>query len=426
MINQAKDESLQGGGEEHPYAVGAAESSQEQRTLTLKHGDTFAVFGRAGDISGRAGGAEGLFHRDTRHLSRFSLTMGGARPMLLSATLRDDNVILTCDLANPDLAAASGQSALEHDRIHIRRSRFLWNGSCLERIAARNFDERTRRIEVEVAFAADFADLFEVRGSRRERRGTISQPEVGPDYVKLRYDGLDHRRRETVLRFDPAPALLLSDQAKYVIDLAPGQWRSIFVEVACEAVVANRGPRAFLVALRDSKRALHRSSTRAAKISSSNESINETFGRSVADLSMLLTETAEGPYPYAGVPWFSAVFGRDALIVALQTLWLDPTIAAGVLGHLAATQAKTSDALADAEPGKILHEARYGEMANLGEVPFRRYYGSVDSTPLFVALAGAYHERTGDLATVERLWPNIEAALDWMVTYGDRDGDGFH
>jgi glycogen debranching enzyme len=423
MINQARAAAPQDNEEGPLYAVAAAESLAEMRTLTLKSGDTFAVFNRAGDIGARPGGPEGVYHLDTRHLSRFSLTMRGAQPMLLSATLRDDNVLLTCDLANPDLPDAHGH--IEHDRIHIRRSRFLWKGVCMERIAARNFDRRPLTVELELAFAADFADVFEVRGARRERRGTLRAPDVGRGCVKLCYDGLDERRRETLVRFSPEPTELSSQRARYVMQLAPGEWRSLFVEVICGEDGPESGQRAFLTALRDSKRALHRAAARAARISSSNESFNETTSRSAADLNMLLTDTPEGPYPYAGVPWFSTAFGRDALITAWETLWLDPVIAAGVLNHLASLQATTTDPAADAEPGKILHEARNGEMAILGEVPFRRYYGSVDSTPLFVALAGAYFERSGDLATLARLWPNIEAALDWMVRYGDRDGDGF-
>ncbi len=342
--------------------------------------------------------------------------------MLLSATLRDDNAILTCDLANPEQPPPN---PMEQGRIHIRRSRFLWKGACFERIAARNFDLQSRRVELEIAFAADFADIFEVRGARRMRRGVTNEPEVDSDQVKLSYEGLDHTRRETLVRFHPKPNLLSFEKATYVFELGPSQSQSIFVEVACGSVGAERGERAFLVALRDSKRALHRSSSRATGISSNNEIFDEAIRRSVSDLYMLMTDTPEGPYPYAGVPWFSTVFGRDAIITAWEMLWLDPAIAAGVLRHLAATQAKTTDAAADAEPGKILHEARNGEMAILGEVPFRRYYGSVDSTPLFVALAGAYLERTDDIGTLERLWPNIQAALDWMDRYGDRDGDGF-
>jgi glycogen debranching enzyme len=177
--------------------------------------------------------------------------------------------------------------------------------------------------------------------------------------------------------------------------------------------------------LRDARRALRLTSSRAASIGTSNDIFNEAVRRSVADLYMLVTHTPQGPYPYAGIPWFSTYFGRDALITALQTLWLDPSIALGVLRYLALWQAKSFDAAADAEPGKILHEVRQGEMAILGEVPFHHYYGSIDSTPLFVMLAGAYLERTGDLDQIRPIWPNIEAALQWIECEGDRDGDGF-
>ena len=163
----------------------------------------------------------------------------------------------------------------------------------------------------------------------------------------------------------------------------------------------------------------------AASIAGSHEVFNEAIRRAVSDLYTLVTNTPDGPFPYAGIPWFSTFFGRDALITALETLWLDPEIARGVLSVLAREQAQVEDPVADAQPGKILHEIRHGEMAELGEVPFRRYYGSVDSTPLFVMLAGAYLERTGDVTTIGQLWPNIAAALRWMDVYGDRDGDGF-
>jgi glycogen debranching enzyme len=162
-----------------------------------------------------------------------------------------------------------------------------------------------------------------------------------------------------------------------------------------------------------------------AKVESTNALFTDLITRSTSDLYTLMTRSSEGIYPYAGIPWFSTMFGRDGIITAMMLLWADPTVARGVLLQLAKAQALTTDPAADAQPGKILHERRSGEMANLGEVPFGFYYGSVDATPLFVMLAGQYFERTGDRATIEQLWGHIQAALHWCDTFGDRDGDGF-
>lgn len=406
--------------------IPALVSLPERRTRTLKHGDTFAVFDHNGDALSAEGRPEGVFFKDTRHLSQLYLTIGGKRPLLLSSALRDDNAVLTCDLTNPDFFDGQDSFELHHDLIHIRRSRFLWQASCYERLAVRNFDEQPHKMTVEIWFASDFADLFEVRGTKRLRRGALHAPALSPDRVRLAYTGLDDRRRETLLRFHPKPSRLTASRAEFDLDLAAGEVVSLFIEAHCEDVDSvPAGPGNFFRAMRDARRALRALSSRAAIVSSSNEIFNETARRCAADLYMLITDTKHGPYPYAGIPWFSTVFGRDAIITAMEALWLDPTIARGVLTYLAANQAQEIDPVADAEPGKILHEVRSGEMAELGEVPFRRYYGSVDSTPLFVMLAGAYFDRTGDIDTIRALWLNIDAALRWIDDFGDLDGDGF-
>ncbi|EFH09355.1 amylo-alpha-1,6-glucosidase, partial [Teichococcus cervicalis] len=229
------------------------------------------------------------------------------------------------------------------------------------------------------------------------------------------------------LRFEPAPARLDGQRAVWELELPARGRCALFIEIACNPTGAPEcRPRiGFGQALRAGRRWLRQRAARLPRIESSNDIFNEAMRRAGADLTMLLTETPHGPYPYAGIPWYSTAFGRDALITAWHMLWHEPAIARGVLGYLAEHQATAHDPATDAEPGKILHETRQGEMALLGEVPFRRYYGSADATPLFVMLAGAYLDRTGDLATLRALWPNIEAALRWIEEEGDADGDGF-
>ncbi len=407
---------------EVPFYIPATGSPTRPRCV-LKHGDTFAVFDSHGDVGASAGGADGLFDSDTRFLSRFELLLNGMTPLLLGFNVRDDNSVLSVDLTNPDVYLDK-RIVLQKDTLHIVRTTFLWRNHAYQRIAVRNYGDRPMSFTLSLVFASDFADIFEARGLRRERRGVAHGAVEGADRVLLDYEGLDGKTRRTSLLFDPAPTELESGSATYRLDLAPAQSVSIFVVIACNAREhATSLP--FFKAMVAARRDLKAATRRAATVDTSHEIFNEVLCRSMADLYMLMTDTPQGVYPCAGIPWYSTTFGRDGLITAMQMLSLDPEIARGVLRRLAAFQARDYDAEADAEPGKILHEMRGGEMAALKEVPFELYYGSVDSTPLFVLLAGLYAERTGDDETIAQLWPNIEAALAWIDKSGDRDGDGF-
>ena len=405
------------------YYIAASSSLLEFRPRALKHGDTFALFDHYGDIPADLHTPTGLFHEDTRHLSRFELSLERYRPLLLSSTLQDDNAMLTVDLANPDIYRG-GSIALSREILHLIRAKFLWQGSCYERLAMRNFDQKAHRIRLGFSYGADFADLFEVRGTERERRGEMRVEQPTASSVLFRYHGLDGLVRTTRIDFDPAPTALDRTEAVYELLLAPHQRAAVLVTVRCNSEQrTSRGE--FFAGFRQARKDLRAAASRATAVDSSDVMLNRVLCRSVADLYMLLTDTPQGPFPYAGIPWFSTAFGRDGIITALEMLWIDPVIAQGVLRFLAANQAHEVDPTRDAEPGKILHETRRGEMARLGEVPFGLYYGSVDATPLFVLLAARYFQRTGDRRTLEALWPSIEAALGWIDKFGDADGDGF-
>jgi glycogen debranching enzyme len=414
-----------GGPATPPHYIASTKSLPERGLRTLKHGDAFAILDPFGDIPGDEGAPEGLYVQDTRVLSLWRLEIGGARPLLLGSAVRNDNAFLSCDLTNPDLMSADGQVAVQRDSLHFRRIGLLEPGGYAERLVVENHGLAPVELALDWRFAADFADMFEVRGERRPRRGRILPPQVEDGEVVLAYEGLDAVRREVRLRFDPPPRTSGPDRARLGLRLAVGERASFHAAVAVGIGREAQRPPAFVPALRGSQRTMLRHLRLIPQLSADEAGFSALLRRSRADLAMLVTMTRQGPYPFAGIPWFSTVFGRDALLTALSSLWLAPGIARGVLRFLAAHQATGYDARADAEPGKILHEMRHGEMARLGEVPFGRYYGSIDSTPLFVLLAGAYLERTGDLALVRELRPAVEAALDWIGKDGDRDGDGF-
>jgi glycogen debranching enzyme len=407
---------------EAPFYIPATGPATRPRRA-LKHDDTFAVFDSYGDMGASAGGSDGLFHCDTRFLSHLELLLNGAQPLLLGSNLRDDNTLLTVDLTNPDIYLDS-HLVLPKDTLHVVRTIFLWRDTAYQRLGIQNHGDLPVDLRLTMLFDSDFADLFEVRGLRRARRGAIVRRTLGPAGAVLDYEGLDGRLRQTMLRFDPPPSDITGTTASYRIALAPKEVTRICFTVGCGAPTPPE-PVRLLRGLHATRRNRLAVSHNAATVETSNDLFNEVLCRSMSDLYMLMTSTPQGRYPYAGIPWYSTTFGRDGLITALQMLWLDPRVAQGVLRRLAAFQAKVDDPASDAQPGKILHEMREGEMAALREVPFGLYYGSVDATPLFVMLAGLYAERTGDDATIVELWPAIEAALAWIAGPGDPDGDGF-
>lgn len=406
------------------YGVEAHVSLAALPPKVLKHGDAFAVLDMEGDCGKSASTAEGIYFHDMRHLSRWQLTINRQHPLLLASSLDDDSAKLTVSLTNPDMEDEA--EGFRKDTISILRNTFLWAGACFERIEVRNFDLQARDFSLEITFGADFMDLFEVRGLERAGRGKATA-RSGTSAAQFDYKGLDGITRATTIRFDPPPASLTEDRATFSIRLAPGERIMIVASLQFRESQEEPGPPPphFLSAYRLKRREAKELTAGAVKVETSNGLFNELIHRSSSDIYVLLSKTAEGVYPHAGIPWYSTVFGRDGLITALFMLWADPSIARGVLLYLAARQARDFDPPRDAQPGKILHEERWCETARTGEVPFASYYGTVDATPLFVLLAGRYLARTGDEVTIRRIWPNIVRALDWCETFGDPDGDGF-
>ena len=406
------------------YYILATSSRADERTRVMKHGDTFAIFDQFGDVVPFGLGEQGLYHGGTRYLSRLELRLNGERPLLLSSSVREDNDLFVVDLTNPDIPLDADR-VFRRDILHVFRSHFLWESACYQRLRLTNHGLEPVTLSLTQRFGADFADIFEVRGTPRPRRGRLLPPRSDGATLVLAYEGLDGVVRRTVVECSPPPTAVDGDQVVFTTTLAPQAAETVYCTIRCEAAGRRGRVQVHDQAFDEVRGSVARARERQARIETANEPFNVWIGRSTADLQMMLTETPYGDYPYAGVPWFSTVFGRDGIITALELLWLEPAVARAVLGYLAATQATTVNADLEAEPGKILHETRSGEMAALGEIPFGRYYGSVDATPLFVLLAAAYYERTADRAFLQSIWPNIEAALEWIDRHGDQDGDGF-
>ena len=395
-------------------------------TLVLKHRESFAVFDEYGDIGvghTPSQGYEGVYHEGTRFLCHERMLLNGQPLLLLSSAVSSDGSTVIVDLTNPDIYLDE-ELALPHGTVHIGRQKVLWDAVCYQSTKVCNFGTEPVEIVISLNFDADFSDIFEVRGVKRESRGELRAPLLSTKRMRFSYLGLDGRERATEITWTPVADSVSESGPVFYFAMRPKEEIELAVAVACESrakpVVAT-----FEQARSKIRGQLLEMSNEDTEIDTSNEQFNAWLHRSLADIRTLTSTLPTGFYPYAGIPWFSAPFGRDGCITAYQFLLVNPSLARGVLGYLSATQATSEDDYSQAEPGKIIHEERLGEMSILGEVPFRRYYGSIDATPLFVWLAGQYLRHTGDIEFIKRIWPNIHAAACWLDNYGDRDGDGW-
>jgi len=407
------------------YATILCESETLVRTeLVLKEGSYFLLTDAAGNVAPPGACELGLFFEDSRVLSYYDLTTVAGRPDVLSS--QASRVFASqIDLTVTD-REFGGLFSEPKNFMHIRREQLLDDGM-MDRLILTNYMGRPVEFWIELRFAADYADIFEVRGAKRARRGQFYAPVISEREVTWAYRGLDDRLRRTLIRFSVTPNELEGGRARWVFRFEPKDSVELIVWVVplFDRVRPSRIERSFseqFRALRAEYDAWHRSNT---ELRTDNEFFNTAYRQAVTDLKALTVVYRGRPIVTAGIPWYVAPFGRDAAITGLQTLMVNPQIARDALRFLASYQGRKFDDWTEEEPGRILHELRRGEMAACNEIPHVPYYGSVDSTPLFLVLLGETYRWTGDLELVRELLPHAEAALEWIDRWGDKDGDGF-
>ncbi|MFZ5824722.1 MAG: glycogen debranching N-terminal domain-containing protein [Bacillota bacterium] len=387
--------------------------------LTLKEGELFLLADRRGDVPGDC---FGLYLQETQFLDRWTLTVAGRSLTILSARAAEvwrSSILL---VAGQEL----GVPGIGPNELEVLRRQVIADGALYEEIRLMNRGSQRVLLPVALEFGAGFADLFEYRGFTRDRRGEGEAPEEQSGSVLLGYLGLDGVRRRTLIRFLTPPDEVVGHSiARWQLTLEPGGTQVLSFAVA--PVLGEEEPPPvtdFARATRQMMTAYADWTERVTQIEASHADGDRVLKRSIRDLRALMMDIGHGPFPAAGIPWFATLFGRDSLITAYQALLLDPSVARGTLRTLAAYQGEAVNPARAEAPGKILHELRRGEMANLGEIPFGRYYGSVDATPLFLVLLGEYHRWTGDDGFVREMLPHARAAAGWMQRHGDLDGDG--
>jgi glycogen debranching enzyme len=398
--------------------------------LALIRGTTFFAATRHGNLMPPSAPHIGLFYNDTRYLSELELRVNGQEPVVLSSTTAG------ADASRVELTVRGGTVPGENldlpvNTVYVHREQLLDSDHLYDVLEIQSFLDSEVTLTVELRFAADFMDIFQVRGLLRGKSGTYYEPDVQDSRVCFVYEGLDNQTRVTELCFDPQPQTLEGHRAVWRRRLAPHGSTRIQTTIAMligdlvrEDCAPHSPPPTF--------DEVHAHSTKrdsdwreaCTHFHSDNDIFDAVLESSTEDFYALRMPEPAGTAVAAGVPWFAALFGRDSLLSSYETLILDPELACGTLRVLASYQGQESNDERDEDPGKILHERRSGEMTATGEVAFGRSYGSVDSTPLFLVLAHEYFRWTADEALMRELKNAIEAATNWILDYADLDGDG--
>jgi glycogen debranching enzyme len=402
--------------------------TNEQPVLTSS--TAFVISNRSGDINPRT--RDGFYAHDTRFLSNFSVLI--------------DNKHLFCvghNVFNGSVASfyctMGGEMGLSTAPISVVRDRRIENG-LHEDIHVINHTAAAKKVHMQVTLDADFADVFEVRLMKSRKEGAVTVEEREGQHICLVYRRGSFRR-ETWISFTGKP-IVNGRTAAFEVELEPKRsWRTCVSIVpvvetppppmTCEDTLLGPPFGAYQRVAWPSAPMRPGQEQRPLgdelpRLDTNDPVLRNAYHQAISDLRSLQMEYLPGHHILAaGLPWFMAVFGRDSCISALQTKLLGPDLMVGTLYTLASLQAKRPNPFREAEPGKLPHEVRKGELSVLRRVPHSRYYGSVDSTPLFVILLWTAYQWTGDLELVRRFLPNAEAALRWMDRYGDLDGDGF-
>ncbi|HWC27597.1 MAG TPA: glycogen debranching N-terminal domain-containing protein [Solirubrobacteraceae bacterium] len=389
-------------------------------TVVIKQGNLFAVSLRGGRMPAGSRHPLGVYYRDCRFLSVHELRIAGVLPRLLIAS-DELGTEAVYELTNPDLELPDGtRLAAQSLQLRLER-RFAGRSGMHERLTIRSHHRATIRLPLELRLASDFEPMLAIRGVV-DRNRLAADVEVLRAGLEMRVVGRDGVTRCTAVQADPAPVVRADGALGWDVELAPGEARTLVLDYLVHEGTPppqTRSDRPPTTSANGLGWIAHHAGVRTDQ-----QLFDRIVRRCLLDLWLLRSELGTQRYYAAGIPWYATLFGRDSLITATETLCFAPEIAKETLRLLAGRLGRVIDDERDEEPGKVIHELRVGEVAQLGETPLANYYGTVDATPLFLCLLGDYVRWSGDLALFHELRPQVDAALTWMDRFGDLDGDG--